>query len=692
MDLSDLLISYLKLFKVEYVFGVPGGAISPLYDALARSEKRGEDGPRAIVSRQESGGVFMADGYARETGKIGVCCATTGPGTTNMITGISSAYADHIPILAITGQTAITSFSRGSLQESSIDAIDTVAMLSHCTRYSTIVSHPEQFENKLAKAFTMALQPPKGPVHLSVPLDVFRSHTNTQIAFPNLNKLLIEPSTVDFVAVKKLCQEISQILTNQRKVIIVVGYEGRNAVEEIVEFAELISAHIVTTPGGKSCGFDFYNPLILGVWGFGGHDSALKALVDDSVDLILAVGTNLDEFSTGRWDPNVLMNNKLVHIQESPLYFARSPMARLHINGNIKKTFQELKKHFQTTTVSKKILPLQNNSLKSQNDKSESPQHVLTNDKILKKHDNFIRTQEQNGEPKSGQEQRIKRLYRRCAPSHIEVNTPEFFRRQANVSLPIKAQRLMCDLVQRFPTDTRFLADAGNSFVWAIHYLFPNKGGICYLSMGLCSMGWAIGASIGVFLGRKAAKEKHPVVVCITGDGSYLMNGQEITVAVAHKLTVIFVVLNDHSLGMVKHGQHLTGSESIGCEISPVNFCGIAKAMGADGYVIQDVCDFDMINFDLITAPSYGPTLLDVRVDENEIPPMGMRVIEIKSAQSPYLFKPRTEDIKKHEKTLLARAKLLKKDWNTPYFYSEDEKEKDKDRYGKNKDKDGKDD
>ncbi len=305
MELSDLFLHYLELLEVEYVFGVPGGAISPLYDALARSEKIGRDGPRAIVARQESGAAFMADGYARETGKIGVCCATTGPGTTNMITGIASAYADNIPILAVTAQTATNNFGRGGIQESSTDAIDTVAMLSHCTLYSTMVSHPEQFENKLAKAFTISLQPPKGPVLLSVPLDIFRSPANTQIAFPNLDKLLVEPSTTDLVAVEKLCQEITKTLANQHKVVILVGYDSRNAVEEIVEFAELIGANIVTTPGGKSCGFDFYNPLMLGTWGFGGHNSALKALVDDAVELILAVGTNLDEFSTGRWDPKV---------------------------------------------------------------------------------------------------------------------------------------------------------------------------------------------------------------------------------------------------------------------------------------------------------------------------------------------------------------------------------------------------
>ena len=627
MALSDLLISYLKLLGVEYVFGVPGGAIAPLYDALARSEKIGDGGPRAIVARQESGAVFMADGYARETGKIGVCCATTGPGATNMITGIASAHADHIPVLAITAQTALPNFGRGAFQESSADSIDTVAIFNHCTCHSTIISHPHQFETKLAAALTKALQPPKGPVHLSVPLDVFRYPANRQIAFPNLNSLLTESSEFDSVAVDELCQELNQALSNHRKVVIVIGYDCENSIREIVKFAELIEAQIVMTPGGKSCAVDSYHPLVKGVIGFAGHDSAFKTLTDNSVELILAVGSRLDEWSTGSWDPAVLMNDKLVHIQNSRLYFGRSPMARLHVYGNTQIIFKQLIAQIQAANIGKTLLN-HNNSNK----------------------------QEYKSEKWLGKEKRGIKPMLRCLPRQIEVNTPIPYRREINVLPPIKPQRLMCELVQRFPPDTRFLADTGNSFAWALHYLFPNKGGICRLSMGLAAMGWAIGASVGTFLGQKS---KGPVV-CITGDGSYLMNGQEITVAVAHKLNVIFVVLNDHALGMVKHGQKLTEAEAIGHRIPPINLCEMATAMGADGYIIQDIGDFEQIDFEAISTTQHGPTLLDVRVDEDEIPPMGMRVTALRAAKT-YAFtelKQRAEDLRRNEETRRAQIEF----------------------------------
>ena len=110
LEYGDLIIAYLEQLGVEYVFGIPGGAIEPFYNALARSERRG--GPRAIVARHETGAAFMADGYARNTGKLGVCCATTGPGATNLITGVASAYENHIPMLVITAQTALSTLVR----------------------------------------------------------------------------------------------------------------------------------------------------------------------------------------------------------------------------------------------------------------------------------------------------------------------------------------------------------------------------------------------------------------------------------------------------------------------------------------------------------------------------------------------------------------------------------------------------
>ena len=173
MVIADLLVAYLEQMEIECVFGVPGGAIEPFFDALARSSRRG--GVRHVLARHEAGAAYMADGYARETGKIGVCCATSGPGSTNLITGVACAYENNIPMLVITAQPALPTFGKHPLQESSCTGLDTLSMLQHCTHYNSLVSHSQQFENKLMTALQRSIRTPAGPVHLSIPIDVFRS-------------------------------------------------------------------------------------------------------------------------------------------------------------------------------------------------------------------------------------------------------------------------------------------------------------------------------------------------------------------------------------------------------------------------------------------------------------------------------------------------------------------------------------
>lgn len=159
--LADLLIDYLAQLSVDFVFGIPGGAIEPLYNALALSMRN--SGPRPILARHETGAAFMADGYYRQTGKLGVCCATTGPGATNLLTGVASAYENRIPLLVITAQTALSLFGKGAFQESSCTGINTVSLFGHCTRLSSLVSHPNQFEPKLINAVMTAFRSPQAP-------------------------------------------------------------------------------------------------------------------------------------------------------------------------------------------------------------------------------------------------------------------------------------------------------------------------------------------------------------------------------------------------------------------------------------------------------------------------------------------------------------------------------------------------
>lgn len=578
--LADLIVEYLRQISVDYVFGIPGGAIEPLYTALALSEKRG--GPRAIVARHETGAAFMADGYYRETGKLGVCCGTTGPGATNLITGVASAFENHIPMLVITAQTPLSIFGRGALQESSCTGVDTVGIFRYCTRYSTLISHTDQFEHKFAAAVMTAFGSPHGPAHISIPLDILRCRSSAPNPLYDLTTHIQPTSLFDREATNRLCRQIERA----KKPVFVIGGGCGEARSRILELASLLNSTVVTTPSGKGyVSADF--PLFKGIVGFAGHATAKAALADPDVDIVVAIGTALGEWESCGWNTELLMNNRLIHIDSDDRSLIRSPMARLQVRGRILSIFNYLLEHFKGTPTA-----LDGEYRRAATETAKYPGPNATRAKL-----NF----QLDGEDK------------------YSDDTP-----------PLKPQRLMKALVEIFPRHTRFLADAGNSQAWAIHYLHPfgpeppeqasHGSGQFRHCMEFDSMGWAIGASVGTALGNPDGP-----VVCITGDGSLLMSGQEITVAVQEKLPIVFLVLNDSGLGMVKHGQRLRGSEAVAFELPEMDFRAYAEAMGAAGHIIRAYEDLRKLDIAAIRSRP-GPTLLDVRIDPDEIPPIAMRI------------------------------------------------------------------
>lgn len=580
-NVSDLLVSYLKQLDVEFVFGVPGGAIEPFYNSLAKSSR--EDGPKPITARHETGAVFMAEGYYTQTGKIGVCCGTTGPGTTNLITGIASAYANRIPLLVITAQTALTTFGRQAFQESSCTGINTIAMLEPCTRYNSLVSHPEQLELKLVSAIMTAFGQSPGPVHLSIPIDVMNSTECSSEPKFNLNELIrplpaINPSHIEALAER---------LISANKIIFVLGDGAIHGINNIITLAELFDAEIVTTPHGKGL-ISPYHQSYRGVYGFAGHDSAEKALLNPEVDTVVCVGATFSEWATNSWNTQALLNEKIIHIDQHDQNFTLTPMANSHIHGSIESVFSEL---LLLISQKKNSSDLKNVDYLSRVNLSQSNKQLP-----------------------------------------FTIDDEEGF---LDNSSPIHPASLMRELPNVLPPNTRYLADVGASFAWAIHYLHPFdrrlkgsrniSGGLFRTCIEFSSMGWAIGCSVGAAFALK----KQPVV-CITGDGSFLMSGQEITIAKQEHLPVIFIILNDQALGMVKHGQALTGAEPVGYEIPAVDFAAFGESMGITSFCIEkpsDLSALNEINFERLD----GPLLLDVRINVKAIPPIMKRTNAIRN-------------------------------------------------------------
>lgn len=554
---SDLLVEYLNQINVKKVFGVPGGAIEPFFDAVARqSHARQID---MVIARHEAGAAFMADGYAREVHSLGVCCATTGPGATNLITGVASAYADNIPMLVITAQTALPKFGKQALQDSSSTAIDTVGMLRYCTKFNTLISHPDQFEHALISAIMAANTAPRGPAHLSVPSDIFntplvekpivRSHALRQ------HLVTSDPASQD-----KLRQE----LLAANRVVILLGDNCYQASKQIIQFAETFNIPVISGPMGKRW-IDERHPLYCGVFGFSGHDQARKLVMDQQYDLLLAVGTRLSELGTNGWTPSIL-NNKLIHIDSISQYFNQSSMARLHVLGPLPQLFAKL-----TTQLQGK--------------------------------------------------ERVDRWW------ECDTRTETGLLNQAEMDLarssdlPLKPQRLFHYLGETLPEQTRIFIDAGNAWAWATHYMLRSDDqGYYRIAMGYGSMGWAIGSSVGSAIANPNAPH-----LCITGDGSYLMSGQEITVAQQQGVPLVMIILNDSALGMVKHGQRLGGAEPIGFALPVIDYAAMASSMGIQSIGIDSFDALDKLDFSALFSRS-GPTLIDVKIDPEEEPPMGERI------------------------------------------------------------------
>jgi acetolactate synthase-1/2/3 large subunit len=569
-ELGDQLVAYLNALGIEYVFGVPGGAIEPLYNALARSEREG--GIRSVVARHEGGAAFMASAYAYNSGKLGVCCATTGPGATNLITGVASAYSNDIPLLVLTAQTSQEKWGRGALQESSDDGVDIVNMFAPITGYSHAVLHVNAFEPQLLNAISSALDK-RLPAHLSIPVNILRTKQTRETLKP-----LFTGDWIQNVCSDEDIARLKSMIEASKKPVFLLGDTARYAIGHILDLANMLRAEIVTNPHAKGLVNPFH-PRFRGVYGFGGHLDAIKAVTDS--DLVICIGANFGEWSSNNWDLS-LMNNNLVHIDVLQRRFRRSPGAK-HILGDVALIFDRL--------LSRVSRPLQ--AVDTINSSAEAVQSNRA----------------------------------------FQLDDEQSFLSEDS---PIKPQRLMRELPKLFPPHTRYLADPGNSMTWATHYLHPfdrrlagkraPHGGLFQSSYEFASMGWAIASSVGVAMALPGTP-----IVCLTGDGSWLMGGLEITVAIQEKLPIIFIILNDGALGMVKHGQRLAGAEKTSFELPKIDYACMAQSMGAAGHIISSPQDLLVLNI-LEICSRKGPTVLDVRVDGEEVPPMALRMNALGSA------------------------------------------------------------
>jgi acetolactate synthase-1/2/3 large subunit len=327
MSGAKALISSLEKEGVEIAFGLPGGANLPIYDALVEADFR------HILVRHEQSAAHMADGYARVKRKAGVCFATSGPGATNLITGIATAYADSSPLIAVTGQVPLMMIGKDAFQET-----DIIGVANPCTKYAFQPRTAIEIPEVVKKSFYIAESGRPGPVLIDIPKDVQQSEA--EIFFPDLIKVrgynpIVDP---DLTNVGKAVQ----LLRSAQRPIIMAGGGVilSGAFSELQALAELLMAPVVTTFKGKGA-FPENHPLAMGPIGMHGHPEANKIILE--ADLIVAVGARFSDRSVGRFDEFGKGMN-IIHMDIDPAEIGKNKSVDIAIVGDVKSSLRSMVK------------------------------------------------------------------------------------------------------------------------------------------------------------------------------------------------------------------------------------------------------------------------------------------------------------------------------------------------------------
>lgn len=296
---ADLLVQLLEEDGVDVVFGLPGGAISPVHDALLDSRLR------AITTRHESGAMFAAAAYARATGKLGVVAVTSGPGVLNAMTGLASAWCDGVPLLLLVGEVPRAAHGKGVLQDGSAHGLQIVEMARHVSKLAVEVPRASNLPHLIRRAIATAHSGRKGPVVLTLPMDV----TTARVQRPRSAGAVAIASELP----ADIVDDVAQLLASARRPLLLAGNGVRagDGPAQLRAVAEHFACPVACTPKGKGV-FPENHPLALGVLGLGGHPSAL-AYLTAGIDVVVAIGTSLGDLSTNGFAPQ-LQAAALVHV------------------------------------------------------------------------------------------------------------------------------------------------------------------------------------------------------------------------------------------------------------------------------------------------------------------------------------------------------------------------------------------
>lgn len=551
---------------VDVIFGYPGGAIMPVYDALYDYK----DKIRHILVRHEQGASHAAEGYARITGKPGVCLATSGPGATNLVTGIADAMMDSVPIVCITGQVAASVIGTDAFQEA-----DVIGITTPITKWNYQITRASEIPEVFAKAFYISNSGRPGPVLIDITKNAqfeLAEFSYKKIQHINGYRPVVEPDTNQLKAAATL-------LDNAKKPYMLIGHGIliSKAEKEVMAFAEKTGIPVASTLHGLSA-FPVGHPLYAGMLGM--HGNYGPNLLTNEADVILAVGMRFDDRVTGRVS-DYAANAKIIHIDIDPAEINKIIPVTIPIAADAKTALQALTKLVKKNTHTEWLAKF----------------HAC-------------------------QKQEYEKVYKHeTDPLTGEISMPEVIKMLSDKTNGESV--IVADVGQHQMISARYYRfQKPDSYI--------TSGGAGTMGFALpASMGAKVAASNAAASGAAPDRD----VFAVIGDGSFQMNIQELATIAQEQIPVKIIILNNNFLGMVRQWQELFFEKRYSfTELKNPDFVAVAKGFHIDAHKVEDRADLSNALNRLIAAK--GPQLLEivVRKEENVFPmvPSGAGVHEVR--------------------------------------------------------------
>ncbi|MDR2056641.1 MAG: biosynthetic-type acetolactate synthase large subunit [Desulfovibrio sp.] len=538
-----ILLETLKREGVDVLFGYPGGAVLDIYDELSRHPEI-----RHVLVRHEQGAVHAADGYARASGKAGACLVTSGPGATNTVTGIATAYCDSIPLVVVTGQVPTALIGNDAFQE-----VDIVGITRPCTKHNFLVKDVSKLATIMRRAFYLARSGRPGPVLVDLPKDIVQA--KTEFVWPEeIGMRSYNPTYKPHI--NQLRRTVEELVRARRPVFLTGGgVVMSNAASELTNLARRLQVPVTSSLMGLGS-FPATDPLWLGMVGMHGTYAANMSI--NHADLLVCVGARFDDRVTGRISA-FAPGARIVHIDIDPTSIRKNVQVDVPVVGDCRLSLQGMR---------------------------EICDAKFAGEDWAAKHAGWL-----------------------ASVQNWKSGKPLAYQKNGG----IKPQQVVEALFELTGGEAIVATEVGQHQMWTAQFYAFTRPRTLLTSGGLGTMGFGFPAAIGAQLAFPDKK-----VVVVAGDGSIQMNIQELATAVANRLPVKVVILNNRCFGMVRQWQELfyhNNCFATNMEAQP-DFVKLAEAYGAEGYRISREEDLCPVLQKALASPATA--FVDVMVEREE--------------------------------------------------------------------------